>query len=45
MGLVGLGVGLGLLLSRRAGPGSKLHLLWPTFLLAMSAVLIVYSEP
>ena len=44
MGLVGLGVGMGLLLSRRAEPGSKLHLLWPTFLLAMSAVLILYSE-
>jgi hypothetical protein len=44
MGLTGLAAGVGLLLSRRAEPGSKLHLLWPTFLLAMSLVLIFYSE-
>jgi hypothetical protein len=44
MGLVGLGVGVGLLLSRRAAPGSLMQLIWPGFLLAMSAVLIFYSE-
>ncbi len=44
MGLAGLAAGLGLLLSRRAEPGSKLHLLWPAFLLAMSLVLMFYSE-
>jgi hypothetical protein len=44
MGLTGLAAGVGLLFSRRAEPGSKLHLLWPMFLLAMSAVLIFYSE-
>lgn len=44
MGLTGLAAGIGLLLSRRAGPGSRLRLLWPTFLLAMALVLMFYSE-
>jgi putative copper resistance protein D len=44
MGLVGLGVGVGLLLTRRAGPGSRLHFVWPAFLFAMSLVLMFYSE-
>jgi hypothetical protein len=44
MGIVGLAVGVGLLLSRRAPPGSRRHFVWPAFLLVMSAVLMFYSE-
>ncbi|PYM83126.1 MAG: hypothetical protein DME09_11875 [Candidatus Rokuibacteriota bacterium] len=44
MGLTGLAAGVGLLRSRRAEPGSKLHLLWPTFLVVMALVLLFYTE-
>jgi hypothetical protein len=44
MGLVGLGIGTGLVLSRRAEPGSRLQLVWPTFLLLMAFILLFYSE-
>ena len=44
MGLAGLAAGAALLLSRRAGPGSRLHLLWPTVLVLMSVVLLFYTE-
>ena len=44
MGLTGLAAGVGLLASRRAEPGSRLHLLWPTFLVVMALVLLFYSE-
>jgi hypothetical protein len=44
MGLVGLGVGTGLVLSRRAEPGSRLQLVWPSFLLLMAFILLFYSE-
>jgi hypothetical protein len=44
MGLVGLGVGTGLVLSRRADPGSRLQPVWPTFLLLMALILLVNSE-
>jgi hypothetical protein len=44
MGLVGLSVATGLVLSRRAAPGSRLQLVWPTFLLLMAVILLFYAE-
>jgi hypothetical protein len=44
MGLVGVGVGTGLVLLRRADPGSRLQLVWPTFVLLMAFILLFYSE-
>jgi len=44
LGLAGLAAGMGLLLSRRAEPGSRLHLLWPAFLVVVAAGLLFYTE-
>lgn len=44
MGVAALAAGMGLLLSRRAEQGSRLHLLWPTFLVLVAAGLLFYTE-